>query len=288
MPVTLDQQAKKGLVKHLQSRINRHIESEHPDRVTIAQVGEWLAEGLGFDDQNDLALQLKPLSHGLEDKNPEQRLYDFANFAARGLISEIEDSALEKQEGWTVLLLKYAHLCVSLYWVDNPIGKHMASQPPEGSVKLAQTFFAGYLAGPFNAQSNDPVEQQYWPVWNPNERRELLFMLSDYSETVLSHKHCPSLVTCVADHSQAIAIAYGRLLNRMRTAQVESPFSSAIVLRQVAEEIDTVGQKMALSVSPRRDLLMAMLVAMKVVKHDLDGFFATGRSEQADLKKCRG
>jgi hypothetical protein len=74
----------------------------------------------------------------------------------------------------------------------------------------------------------------------------------------------------------------------MRTAQVESPFSSAIVLRQVAEEIDTVGQKMALSVSPRRDLLMAMLVAMKVVKHDLDGFFATGRSEQADLKKCRG
>lgn len=284
MSVTLDQQAKKGLVKYLQSQINHHIDSNNPDRVTIAQVGEWLARGLGFDDQNELASQLKPFSVAQGAETPEDRQTLFAQYVAKGLVSEIEDSALDKPEGWAVLLLKYAHLCVSLYYVDNPVAEHV----PAGHEGLAQLFFAGYLAGPFNAQSDNRFVSNHWPVWNPEERRELLMMLSDYSETILCHKNCPSLVTCVADHSQAIAIGYQSQRRKFVSDQVQSLFTSAPILRQVAEDIASLGEKMGLSVAPRRDLLMAMLVAMQVVHQDIEGFLKTGRSEQAELKKCRG
>lgn len=286
MPVMLGKKAKKGLVKYLQSQINHHIDTAHPERVTIGQVGEWLARGLGYQDQNELAIHLNPASRKHLANTPEERLNSLANYQARSLISEIEDSALDSSEGWTVLLLKYAHLCVSLFHVDTPLAELTADEV--NSYRVVQMFFSGYLAGPFNAQSPNYSTDPHWPIWNMKEKHEVLMMLSNYSDVVYHHKCCPSLSTCVSDHSEALAITYESLQNKLRLEYGETLFTAASILVPVAEEIARVGEKMALTMSPRRDLLMAMLVAQHAIEHDIEHLKSAGYSEQSQMKKCRG
>lgn len=273
MPVILDHNAKKALVKTFQSKANKHFTASKENKLTLSQVGEWLAEALDYESHEDLVTAIKTPGRTADAAkvnvgNSEAELNQFARNASSQLISEIEDSALDCQDGWNILLIKFADLCQSIYLVDSPANLKNGDQwAVKESELIAQTVhFFKHLLSP-QIQSISDMRGQL----SDTDRSRVNGLLNQYRHVVEEHSLCNTMVTCVPDHTNALTIAYRMVVeNRLNDSSINS-YRSAPVIFSIATEIESFIRSKGVCENPSWEISHAVMTAFEIVAEKIQG-----------------